>query len=318
MPLGRGSGITAPPVETPGHEIPRETDPGFYVPTWITPAGPDGQRIHVPLNPPGREFFTLKAVAGLGATPIEHVTAPHPDGGLMVEFTRPKERIITWPVRVRASTHEAFLALWRQHIEWFTMTRRYGPGTLRLARPDGSAREIDAYYQFGWEQEPGDGAWLEDTAVLSLLCPDPFWRDIKPVEIERMTGTLADYLDPYPTISSGQVLGDTTLRNDGHADAWPSWEITGPMTSLTATNHTRNQSFVLTHTLTAGEVITMSTRPIQVRGPAGENLINALNLPTGKPWRLDPQTVSSVTFTVAGVGPGTNIRLSFQHRYETA
>ena len=48
------------------------------------------------------------------------------------------------------------------------------------------------------------------------------------------------------------------------------------------------------------------------------NLVNALNLPGGKPWRLDADWASDVTFTAAGSGPATKVALSFYPGYETA
>lgn len=318
MPLSRGPGVVLPPVVTPGRDIPQPFDPGSYVPTWITPPDRLGRTVEIPLNPPGDEFFSLKAIGGLGVAPVDISTSANPDGGVTVDQVRPAQRQIDWPMRVRGATNLEFLALWRSMGQALAMTRRFGPGKLRLARQDGSAREIAAYYQSGWEGEPGDGAWLEDTCVVSLLCPDPFWRDVTPTVLERRTEAAVDYLSPYPNLGTGQVLGVTTLNNPGQVDVWPEWSITGPMTSLTANNVTRGQSFTLTYTLTAGQVITMSSRPIQVRGPAGQNLTSALNLPAGKPWRLDAEYASDVTFTLAGAGSGTAVSLRFHAGYETA
>ena len=299
--------------------IPRPPDPGEYLITWITPPDRGGGRVEVPLNPPGLDFFTLKTIAGLGVADREIQSSPSPDGGITIDGIRYTERQIVIPLRVRdRSDTMAFKARWRFIGQAFAKTARYGPGTIRLDYPDGTSRQIDAVYQSGWGNDPNDGAWIEDTCSVSFLAPDPFWRDTRPTVLERMTEAGVDYLDPYPNIGSGKVLGDTTLTNPGQVDVWPSWVITGPMTSLTATNNTRNQSFTLTYPLGAGETITMSSRPIQVRGPAGQNLVNALNLPTGKPWRLDADYESAVTFTAAGSGPGTSVVLSFTPGYELA
>jgi hypothetical protein len=319
MPVGKGPGVVVTPEVTPGRVLPRPFQAGPYVPTWITPADRSGVVREIPLNPPGPAFFSLKNIAGLGVAPIDIATSANPDGGSTIDAIRPTSRQIVWPFRIRGNTNPEFLATWRRMGQYLAMTRRFGPGKLRLTREDGTAREIAAYYQSGWEGEPGDGAWLEDTCTVSLLCPDPFWRDVTPTIIERETGTLVDYLDPYPNIGSGQVLSEpTVLVNPGQADVWPEWTITGPMTSLTAVNNTRNQSFVLTYDLDDGEVITMSSRPIQIRGPGDTNLISALNLPAGKPWRLDAEWASDVEFTVAGAGAGTKVSLRFHPGYETA
>lgn len=317
MPLARGPGLSTP-VEIPSEGVVTELDPSAYLPAWITPPDRNGNTVEIPMNPPREQWFTLKDIAGLGVVPVDIVTTANPDGGVSVDLVRVKERAIVWPMRVRGRTNTEFLDKWRYLGNALAKTRRFGPGKLRLYRPDGTAREIEAYYQDGWGNEPHDGAWLEDTCPVSLLCPDPFWRDTEATVLEREYGTLVDYLDPYPNIGTGQVLGATTLLNAGQADVWPDWTITGPLTSLTAANTTRSQSFVLTYTLTAGQAITMSSRPIQVRGPAGQNLTSALNLPTGKPWRLDSEWSSNVTFTAAGAGAGSKISLRFFAGHELA
>lgn len=323
MPVGRGLvQVTPPPASGPTRRVIEE--PGVYRALWFPPDGSAA----LDLNPPDREWWSLKANSGLGAVPVDLVTSDNPDGGVIVEFTRPRERTVLWPIRMRSATHMGLLTVWREVVRQITMTRDLGPGRLRLQRPDGSAREILAYYSSGLEGEPGDGTWLEVTAVVNLLCPDPFWRDTRTVSVEFREELSPDYLDPYPSFASGQVLGQAALANAGHRATWPTWTIRGPMTSLTATNHSRSESFTLTHTLAAGQTLTISSRPIQVLGPTGENLVGALNLlgGGGKPWRIDGRRTSDVQFAVTGSeadsGPdtndGTRIWLSYPIDYETA
>jgi hypothetical protein len=324
MPLPRGSqaggGQTPGTPTTPGRVVIPEI--GEYTPTWHAP---DGTVLE--LNPAGSKFFSLKSVAGLGAVPLDIVTQPAADGGVTVELERPLSRTIVWPIRIRGDTHTEFVARWREVTDLFTQTKRLGPGRLRITRPDGSAREIIAHYSKGLEQDPEDGAWTQVTAPVSLLCPDGYWLNTEPVARQWAQETQPDFLDPFPTISSGQVIGAASLRNNGVADAWPSWSIRGPMTSLTATNVTRGETFVLTYALAAGEVLTMGTRPIEVRGPGGVQAIGALNLLAGGiPWRVDAKSTTDIQFTAAGAEPpstpggtdGTSISATFYERFETA
>jgi hypothetical protein len=314
VPLQRGDqlgGVGTPPV-TPPTTRPRPVipDPGAYTPLWIAPDGTTLQ-----LNPDfaeGAERFTIKrGVAGLGHAPVDLVTTPALGGGVSVDFVRRREHTILWPLRLRGSTHMEFLTEWRRVADLFVQTGELGPGLFRIRRPDGSEREAVAWYAGGFEQEPDEGAWLTLTPVVKLLVPSGLWRSVEQVEFSATQETTADYLAPYPSIGSGAVIGAASLRNDGIAAAWPTWEIRGPMTQLTAQNLTRGQSFVLTTALSAGQVIHLTTRPLTVTGPAGQNLKGSLNLLAGgKPWRLDPRTVSDVQFTVAGAvaesAPGAN------------
>ncbi len=328
MPIARGL-VQVPPA--PPEVVPVRTvvpAPGVYRADWIAP---DGTVLDLTApTPTGLDggLFSLKANAGLGAVPVEHITTDNPGGGVIVEATRVKERTILWPVRMRSTTHLDLLSTWRRVTGLFTQTRDLGPGRLRITRGDGSQREILAYYSSGLEGEPEDGTWLQVTAVINLLCPDPFWRRVGDVVQTYKEADRPDYLSPYMTVSSGRVLGATSVPNDGARAVWPTWTIRGPMTALTATNVTRGEFFVATHTLAAGETLTITGRPIQVRDDAGDNQIEALNLlgGGGKPWRLDPGVVSEVTFFVTGSAPdttptsddGTRIILSYSLDYETA
>lgn len=327
MPLVRGNipGLPTIPVDDGG---PRRIPPvipeiGLFTPEWFAP---DSTRLA--LNPNRAGFMSLRSVTGLGAAPVDIVSTDSADGGVIVEFVRPKERSIIWPLRIRGDTHLEFLEIWRGVVDLFTQCRRLKlPGRLRLTRPDGSAREIPAWYASGLEQDPGDAAWTEVTANVNLFCPSPWWQDVDPVEREWLQEGGTDYLNPYPSFGSGQVLGAAQMTNDGVVDAWPTWTIRGPLTSLTATNTTRGEAFTITKTLAVGQTMTMTTRPIQVRGPAGEQAISSLNLLTGGiPWRLGAKQTTSITFVAAGAaaetspgaGDGTSIKMSFPQRYETA
>lgn len=283
------------------------------MPTWIAPDGTTRD-----LNPPGSEMLTLDAVSGLGIAPVDIVTDPDPKGGSQPRFIQARSRNITWPIRLRGMTHMEFLTLWRFYAYGFAQTRRLGVGILRITRPDGSAREIEALYAAGMDGEPGQG-WLEDTAVLSLFCPDPFFRDVVPIIITREDegGAAADFLDPYPSLAGGSTLEASTVFNPGNVEAWPVWTLTGPADELIATNVTTGKTFELVYELLAGETITIVTRPDVITGPGGINLINALEWPDSDLWRLEPGT-NEVEFQVLGSAAGTRIDIEFYPRYETA
>lgn len=321
---------TPPPAPAPtpaGRDVPtrrRIEPPGVYRALWYPPDGSDP----LDLNPAGKEWWSLKANSGLGAVPVDLVTTDNPDGGVIVEFTRDRERTILWPVRMRSATHLGLLAVWRNVVDRITQTKILGPGRLRIERPDGTAREILCHYSSGLEGDPDNGTWLEVTAVINLLCPDPYWRDTRTIAVEFRDEPDPDFLAPYPSVASGRTLGAVELYNMGHRAVWPTWTIRGPMTGLTASNDTRGESFTLTYPLADGEVATISSRPIQVRGPGGSNLVNNLGLLAGggKPWRLDARKTSDVTFSMSGAQPdsvpgandGTRIWLSYPIDYETA
>lgn len=282
--------------------------------SWIAP---DGQEW--PLDSPRLGWFTPRGRAGLGAAPVEQVADPYPRGGSRVRHIQPQARVITWPLFVEGVSHLQFVERWRALVRAFTSTRRLGPGRLRVMRPDGTAREIEAFYQAGFDGEPGWGHTF-DQVVLSLYCEDPYWRAAEAVSLPYGTDAAVSYLDPHLTVSPSSVLGVATATNPGDVEAWPEWTIVGPASAVTATNNTTGESFTLTpigSALTADQTVTITTDPPSVRGPAGQVWTGALNWPGAVLWGLQPG-LNDVTFAVSGATSGTSITLSYVPRYETA
>ena len=323
MPL-----ITAP-VVTPEQPPPPPVDLpeiGYASITYIDPTG-----TRWPMTDLNADWYTLaKGVSGRGAAPYALMSDPHPRGGARLRHVQPQPRTIVWPMLVKGADHTAFTRNWRRLARAFTRTLRRGPdgtrtpGTLEVARPDGSARRIAVYYSSGWDGA-GDTAtgitW--DSAVLTLWCEDPYWVDVVPQTVHRETGAQEDYLVPYPTVSSSQVLGATTVMNPGDVDVWPQWLITGPASAITFTREDTGDSFTLDMAetvhgaLLADETVIVSTDPPRVRSGTDENLVAGLNWPEAVLWSLPPGD-TPVTFQLDGASAGSAVDLTFYPRYETA
>lgn len=308
MPLSVGVAVQPPQPPQPAQPAPTV---GTLRATWLAPDGTVWSLCDRSL--PWITLATWSSVTG--AAPIQLTTDDHPRGGARIRHIQPMPRVMIWPVRVSAPTHLEFVAAVRQIAGAFTQTRRLGPGTIRISRPDGTSREIEAHYEAGISGEPGQSV-VRDLFAMSLFCEDPYWRDVTPTVVARAFSAPLNYYDPYASISSGQVLGETTIANDGDVEAWPSWTITGPMTQLAATNHTTGEAFVLDATLLASQVATITTDPPSVRGPGGVNWSGMLDWPDAVLWGLVPGA-NDVDFAVAGAAAGTRIELSYKRRYET-
>jgi hypothetical protein len=126
-----------------------------------------------------------------------------------------------------------------------------------------------------------------------------------------------DFFNPFPMVSDSLALGESAINNPGDVAAWPEWTITGPMSTLAATNVTTGYEFELAYALGAGEQITITTYRPTVRGPAGQNLVSALNWPNAYLWALAPGD-NDVIFNVTGGLAGTSVTLAFHARYEGA
>lgn len=312
MPLGTGSFVYGPMGEI---QPVYYEDIGSMRATWVDPTGVEWKLTSID---PTLGWFTTQKVGGWGARPYTFTTDPNPRGGDIVRSVRAEPARITWPLHIFSDhSHMEFVQRYRAIREAFMMTVHRGlPGTLRVARPDGSKREIDCWYEEGFKGEPGEN-WLSANPVLTLYAPDGYWRDPVPLSVYRQFDAGGDFLSPFPNVSSSQVLGSTTIVNPGDVSAWPVWTITGPCGTVTAVNNTTGQTFTVTYTLLAGEQLTITTLQPTVRGPAGQNIISALNFPTAYLWPLLPGS-NSVNFTVTGAGGNTKIQLDFNPRYEGA
>lgn len=286
---------------------------------WTAPDGSQWLLTHPELG-----WFTLPEVTGLGAAPQRLVTDDDPRGGVRVRHVQASARIITWALHIYGADHLEFLSRWRRLARAFAQTSNKGPGLLTITQPDGTSREIEAYYQEGFDNTPTAGRRADDV-VITLLCEDPYWRDAEPTVIQRVFTSGTSYLSPYLTVSSGQVLGSSTLTNPGDVDAWPDWTITGPASLVTATKLATNETWTLDPntaglpgggTVTAGKTVRITTRRPSVRGPNGEIWTGALNWPVAELWGID-QGDNPVQINVSGAGAGTSVVLSFRARRET-
>lgn len=326
MPLITAAVVTPPLPETPPPvELP---EIGYAAVTYIDPAG-----TRWPMTDITADWYTLAdGVSGLGAAPYVLTSDPHPRGGARLRHVQPQPRTIVWPVLVKGADHSLFTANWRQLATAFTRTLRLGPdgtrtaGTLEVARPNGSRRTIDVYYQDGWDGLGRVATGITwDSAVLTLWCEDPYWVDATSVMVHREQGIGEDFLQPYPSVSSSQVLGATTVHNPGDTMVWPEWTITGPASLVTFTHTGTGEAFTVNPNaaaighgnLLAGEKVTVRTDPVQVRYQDGSNWIGALNWPQAVLWGLDPGD-NDVSFQLDGSGPGSAVDLSFHPLYETA
>lgn len=328
MPL-----ITAP-VITPPEQPPGKVPPPIEIPeigyASITYIDPTGTRW--PMTDLDADWYTLaEGVSGLGAARYTLTSDPHPRGGVRVRHVQPQARTIVWPVLVKGADHMAFTRNWRAVGGAFLRTLRPGPdgrpvspGMLEVARPDGTARRIEVVYDSGWDGRGQTATGITwDSAVLTLLCEDPYWVDVVPQMVHRETGAQVDYLAPYPSVSSSQVLGATSVVNGGGIDVWPTWTVSGPASAITFTRDDTGDAFTLDMASTAhgplleGETVTISTDPPRVRSGTGANLIGGLNWPAAVLWSLPPGE-TAVTFQLDGADAGSAVDLVFYPRYETA
>lgn len=311
MPILAGARPAPPPPAPQAYTQPAAT--------WYAPDGTVW-----PLMTPDLGWVTIHSPRGLDDNPITITSDPHPRGGTRHRHTQPQPRIITWPIRVWGDTSAELLQRWRALADAFMQTEDLGPGVLEVIRPGStSPRHIRARYQGGFDDDLEYAAQRQ--AIITLYCEDPYWYDPTPVTIRREYAPGVDFLAPYPSVSSSQVLGGTTLHNPGHAIAWPTWTITGPAAKVTATLVATGESWELDPTLVDGQLdlgdtVVISTDPPRIRyyPYSGDPQVwtGAINWPSAVLWGL-PRGTSEVVFQVDAANEGTSITLQFYARYRT-
>lgn len=351
MPLLSGGlvVITAPEDVDTGPTVAYHETVGVPAFTWVDP---DGREWPLSNTSEDLGWFTLMGPSGWGAAPIELTTDPLPRGGETVRAITSKPSTIQWPLEIFGRTHTEFVTRYRRISKAFKLTTtRQKPGTLRVQRPDGSIRQIQAYYSDGLAGE-SEQNHLYARPVITLYCPDGRWQAAQPVyALRTFTPTVSGdagggstpltFYSPFISLSSSKVVGGantgdsdgssdtgdsgdpnalTTINNPGDVEAWPVWTITGPMTQLRAWNQTLGTRFALTYKLTELQTITITTDQPTVRGPGDTNLskyIDWFNTAGTELWPLaDGNNI--VGLEVDGANTTTAVQLAFTPRYDNS
>jgi hypothetical protein len=308
MPVRAGAGGVTVDTRPPGRTF------EYAYAGWLDPTGREWSLVD-----PDQGYFLASGVAGLGSQPITLSTAARSRGGVGINSIRYEPRIVTLPIHVFGHDQDSFLVPWRDVEDAFTRTTEEGLGTLRIVRPDGSERRIDGTYYAGWDNGQGDD-WSHDLVPVQLYCPRGYWYDPVPVRVVREGSAGSSFFAPYPRVSSGRTLGNSTLVNTGQLTTYADWTIDGPMTGITATI-TRpdgtTATFTITHTLTSGQSVRIFSDPPRILDDADLSLLDKLTLPGSTLWGI-PRGTSAVDFAVSGSGADTKVTLEFIKRYKMA
>jgi hypothetical protein len=282
------------------------------------------------IDPDGRAWPLTDRNSGVVATACAGISGPQasltsvllPGGGGIPQFYRATTRPIVIGIFVEGATQMEFLArmdAWARAI-WNERRGEPAPGTLVVARPDGTSRRIPVMCTDGGDQSDDDASksgltW--STFALTFTAQDPLWADSDSIDL-RFGSSSAAGVPPMPPIQLAPptLLGDNAVTNSGDADAYPIWTITGPG-QPTLTNNTTGRSFGLDVSLGVGEVVTVDTRPTMQSAVDGTNADRWGDLVKSSPrdlWPLIPGE-NDLSLTMAGSGAGSKIVLSYTRRW---
>lgn len=270
-------------------------------------------------SPPGR--------SGFGVVPREVVIDQHVDGASL-RTIQVQPRIISYPIRVQGRTYEEYLERLRRLQAAFRhpvdpLTGRPRPGKLRVLLPDGSAREISAYYRGGLdaEEDPLDDLILKSQVFpeVEFVAPDPYWTGgvvVSPTW--RTAGGRAWFGGPLPRVlAASQVLGEVSVLIPGDAESYPVWTITGPGAPVIRNDSTgREWRFKASEPLDTGQVVTVDTRPdvLSVEDQTGTSLYGALE-DWPDLWPLEPG-VNHLTVEMVGADAHSSVKFEAAVRWQ--
>lgn len=309
MPVTRTS-LTSPSTPDATPQPPRLT--------WTSP---DGSTVITLSDFGGNPWgvTTLSGATGFGMPDFTYYETASPSfDGSLVRGVRAGARDINLPLLLWGSNRAQCLENFHGLLS--ALNPRNGMGTLTVAPADGSpARSIGAYYNGGFAGQDDDQAWgmSHMTAVLALRCPQPFFLgDPTVTTLQIAYGDTFFPVLPVQLVAN-QILGNTTLINDGDADAFPIYTITGPVANPSITNITNGTYIRFTTTLSAGDSITIDTREgVKTVTKNGTNFYSSL-LSGSTLAPLQPGA-NQMTFTMANATIDTQTTITFQKRYLTA
>jgi hypothetical protein len=235
---------------------------------WI---GPDGTVFRLDDDP----YTSLTGRTGFGPIRPEHVVERTMSGTALMRDVRLTPRVMTVPLLIQADTPSGYLSAYRA-LQASTIHKVRGSlvaGRMRVVLPDGSFREIPAYYQGGLdpvEDVLDDMLWSrQEHQDLEFYAPDPAFLGPGIPHAWQIVVAGRAFYPVYPLrLNPSQLGGTATVLNPGDLPAYPVWTITGPGT-VTIANLDSGEQFGFSTELDPGQVVTVDTRPPDVAPDTG-------------------------------------------------
>jgi len=260
-------------------------------------------------------------IAGIDGLPVSFSSSPLLNGGSLPQIYVPQPGSVVIGLYLESQGDvNAYMKLLDKFAYAF-FNQRDGkpvPGQLVIQRQDGTSRFLNVYTVSGADTATD---WMPTwaTYTLTLQSDDPFWYDLTPQQSQYILAGQASGILPLLPINLGSstVIGSSTLVNDGGAEAYPIWLITGPGLPNFA-NLTTGRQFSLQSVLASGQVIQVDTRPglqSAVDINSGTNLWSGIVKASPRDlWSL-AVGVNKINLAMGGAGPASNILLTWTRRW---
>lgn len=274
---------------------------------WIDPTG--AIRDLTPQVSP--KLFVAAGSVGMGASSFDIDTTKLPSSpGVFIRHINTEARELEIPIFIKEDSFGELVNTMEDLHEWFDTGDETSkrPGTFMIIRPDGQIRTIQLYYKSGLEGDLSEGTPTHVKYSVSFISPDPAWISSEIFLVLK---------------SNAEMASNFGIMNMGKLPTYPVWTFTGPFTVVNITNVTTGQPFSSTAVLTAGQTLTIDTRPEELRnGPSIYDQTGASRLSTVFPnsefFTLQPG-LNEINIEFFGDNTvATTLQVAYYERYRSA
>lgn len=265
--------------------------------------------------------YLLLSITGTGAaeTDVQMQKAPFQDGQTYID-TLLEPRIISIEVAILASTQEELHQKRREIAQVFNP--KLGPGTLRYEY-DGGVKEIEAVSDLAPVFPSGSGNQAQgfQKALISLVCPSPFWLDVyeESQEMSAWLGGLEFPLEFDPDMSFEEAGDTVTVTNAGDVETPVTIEFNGPAENPRVDNLTTGEYVRVNRTLLAGEKLIIKTafgqKSVTLVDSGGNesNAMHYIDL-NSTFWQLQPGE-NTISYTADSGAEEATVLVTWKNRY---
>jgi phage-related protein len=262
----------------------------------------------------GSVYIARTGIAGFSIPQAEvRIDQSAADGGVF-RHARRAVRTVDIPISVVGDSRSAV----EDSLRRVSRLLQAGSVTVVAVYEDGYSWELTGYYVGGAEGSRGeDENDLFANWVLTLQCPDPYWKSQTTEQIILTNaGFSGRSLIPDLAelrISSSNVIGNATINNTGDVEALPTVTFKGDIDTLEiTTSDGRGWSF--DETILSTETITVDSVNGTVVDATGANHYGSLG-PSPKMLRF-PSGTSDLAVVATGATSSTVITIAWQIRKE--
>jgi len=261
--------------------------------------------------------YLLLSIAGTGAaeTDVQMQKAPFQDGQTYID-TLLEPRIVSIEVAILASTQEELHQKRREIAQVFNP--KLGPGTLRYEY-DGGVREIEATSDLAPVFPTGEGNQAQgfQRALISLICPSPFWLDTETQDEYIGIGGGLSFPMQFP-LKFANASTNTVFTNEGDVECPVLIVVKGPAQDVTITNETTGEHITINAALLAGEKLEINTEfgnkyaELVKADGSRENVLHYISLDSTF-WQLQPG--DNIISLSGNVDESAELYVYWKHRY---